>query len=380
VLTSELVDVPLVRRTIWNRGGCSDFQTTHGGRYKIPPGPGRRTWFASRLLSGCGRYRTITIILSLFGNQCGLSFRGLAGKIYTMDLATKFREKEVLFYIVSSRTHSALELKSSTEPCSMSTTRSAILPVKGSFRKTLMDVADITSRRLYSCPLSRKLRTHLRKSLSWPWMKMTWSCLLIGTCRSQDNEMDTARRSLLTDSRPNSRICGLAAQSLKTGAVLPASFPMKALLAGSISAPTIEEQFAAVNLDSTKTARNKVDKDAIIGVLQSLQPPVRLGSLDRLSSDCESTWYCLKILAALSSVADTSVIDQYKYETTRNLLLLRELLLSRPSQTDLGSELTFDLWLTLLRLSGPGELQSIEGTKLSLGEICFSLSLSLQSD
>jgi len=62
------------------------------------------------------------------------------------------------------------------------------------------------------------------------------------------------------------------------------------------------------------------------------------------------------------------MIDQFKYETTRNLLSLKGLLDGHPNETDLGPELTFNLWLTLLRLGGPGELQSLEGAKLSSGQ------------
>lgn len=69
----------------------------------------------------------------------------------------------------------------------------------------------------------------------------------------------------------------------------------------------------------------------------------------------------------MSPFTDTSVTDQYKCQTTRNLLSLKGLLDGHPTQADLGPELTLNLWLTLLRLSGPGEVQSLEGAKLSSG-------------
>jgi hypothetical protein len=70
----------------------------------------------------------------------------------------------------------------------------------------------------------------------------------------------------------------------------------------------------------------------------------------------------------MSHHTDTSMIDRYKYETTRNLLALKGLLDGHPNQADLGTDLTLNLWLTLLRLNGPGELQSLEGIRLSSGQ------------
>jgi hypothetical protein len=62
---------------------------------------------------------------------------------------------------------------------------------------------------------------------------------------------------------------------------------MQSLMAWNASPVALEEQLAGIDLTSGKQVHNQVNRDAIAGVLQSMQPPSSLASLDRLSSDCE---------------------------------------------------------------------------------------------
>jgi len=62
---------------------------------------------------------------------------------------------------------------------------------------------------------------------------------------------------------------------------------MKPLMAWKASDGSLEKQFARVDMSSGKEMQDKVNREAIAGVLQSLQPPPGLESLDRSSSKCE---------------------------------------------------------------------------------------------
>ncbi|KAH8082638.1 hypothetical protein HD553DRAFT_62746 [Filobasidium floriforme] len=141
------------------------------------------------------------------------------------------------------------------------------------------------------------------------------------------------------------RICGLASKALKSGEGLPGAFPLQALM---------EKQPPAVltsGISELKLHEGDSNGPSLVSnieaVLRDLPPPARLSTTDRFSNEYEE------------------IVDQYKFTSLQQLRLLTSELNGEMGANTLSDELVFRLWFTLLRLAGPGALQSDEGRRLS---------------
>lgn len=72
-------------------------------------------------------------------------------------------------------------------------------------------------------------------------------------------------------------------------------------------------------------------------------------------------------LSSAAGYIDEEIVDQYKFTSLQQLRLLTSELNGEMGANTLSDELVFRLWFTLLRLAGPGALQSDEGRRLSQG-------------
>jgi hypothetical protein len=129
---------------------------------------------------------------------------------------------------------------------------------------------------------------------------------------------------------------------------------------------------------------------SIEAVLRDLSPPARLSTADRFSNECQSRIVRVSLLEGklnLSSAAeyiDEELVDQYKFTSLQQLRLLTSELNGVMGANTLSDELVFRLWFTLLRLAGPGPLQSDEGRRLSQGVLkgcyfCATILIAMES-